>query len=473
MEKSDYNSINAAHNREADSSNQVENRSNYDYEDSFFSYLKDVRNCTINNDEDSELIIRITEKAFCLQQALLNFAPAVNEELQYINEIIAAESDVDDYFFNSSILSLNTANPITDFFPQWRKDMNKALLAAVKSYNSTVKKPIRAREKLVHIACKLKMPVIVLENFYRLILNYLFMWHDTPINYEINIEKNFSLKKYSPEQIKFLADKFLIRPIELEEKVLEIYRLREELINYKHSFLQSHLRLVITLAKKFRNYGLSFSDIVQEGNLGLMRAIDKFDLLLGHKFSTYAVWWIKHSIIRGIATQARTIRIPTHMLNLISKINRAEQKLLQDNGKEPESAEIAKLLDLSVAKVNAIRRMARQAISLQAPLQPNNDGMGSFEEILEDESTASPSDISDSERNYDKLYELLKLLSEREQQIIILRFGLFGNKATPLREISEKFGLTRERIRQLEMKIIAKMRSPKALKYLSEYHHSQ
>ena len=159
------------------------------------------------------------------------------------------------------------------------------------------------------------------------------------------------------------------------------------------------------------------------------------------------------------------------MLSLIAKINRAEQKLLQDFGREPESNEIAELLNLSVAKVNAVRRMARQAISLQSPLLPNEQDMGSIEDILEDENASHPGDNDSMEYNYDKLHELLKLLSEREQQIIILRFGLFGNKVTPLREISEKFGLTRERIRQLEIKIIAKLRSAKSLKHLTDYHN--
>jgi RNA polymerase primary sigma factor len=327
------------------------------------------------------------------------------------------------------------------------------------------------REKLVHVACQLKLPAPVLENFYRLIFNYLFMWDTTPINYEANMVKTFSLKNYSEAQIKFLADKFLLKPEEIEEKVIAIYQLREQLIVAKHEFLQTHLRLVISLAKKFRNYGLAFSDVVQEGNLGLMKAVEKFDLLLGHKFSTYAAWWIKHNIVRGIATQARTIRIPTHMLRLISQINRAEQKLLQDFGHEPESAEIAELLNMSVAKVNAVRRMARQAISLQSPLVQNDQDTGSIEDILEDENNLHPGDNDSTEYNYSKLHELLTLLTEREQQIIILRFGLFGNKVTPLREISEKFGLTRERIRQLEIKIITKLRSANALKHLSDYHN--
>lgn len=444
----------------------------YDYENSFFSYLKDLKKVSqLDTELHDELIFDITELSFKFQQALLQFAPAVNEELQYINEIINGEAEVEDYFFNSSILALGDVGDNKEFFSKWRKDIKSAMLNCLKSYNSPKGRPATPRKKLLCVACQIKIPSNILDNFYRLILNYLFMWSGEAINYECNLRDKFSLQNYSKEQIDFLADKFLLRPAEIEERVWEIYHLREQLIKYKHTFLETHLRLVINLAKKFNGSGLPFSDVVQEGNLGLMKAIDKFDLLLGHKFSTYASWWIKHNIIRGIAGQARTIRIPTHMLNLIAKINRAEQKLLQDFGREPESAEIAALLGISVAKINAVRRMARQAISLQSPIQNNHEDLGKFEEILEDESVVLPGDAENSDRNYDKLYELLKSLTEREQQIIILRFGLFGNKATPLREISEKFGLTRERIRQLEKKIIEKLRNPKLLQYLREYHH--
>ncbi len=456
--------------RKIDSPENVKMRIDYDYEDSFYSYLRDLRNMASTDPEDNDgLIYDIAEASFSLQQSLAQFAPVINEILQYSEEIIRNESVIDDYFFGSSVLALNCSEPITEFFPQWRKELRQAFLALNKAFNGTESGGKKAREKMVKIAGRLKMPAVVLENLYRLVLNYLFMWSNSPINYEVNLTKDGVFPEYSAEQLKFLEDKFLLRKGEICEKVKQIYYAREKLITYKHAFLETQLRLVITLAKKFKNSGLAFNDVVQEGNLGLMKAIDKFDALLGHKFSTYAVWWIKHNIIRGVAAQSRIIRIPNHMFNLISRINRAEQKLLQDLGREPESSEIADMLELSVAKVNAVRRMARQAISLQSPMTHGDEESGKFEEILEDENKFIPGEEEDIERNYAKLYELLKLLTEREQQIIILRFGLFGNKATPLREISEKFGLTRERIRQLEMKIIGKLRSPKAMKYLSDY----
>jgi RNA polymerase primary sigma factor len=208
-----------------------------------------------------------------------------------------------------------------------------------------------------------------------------------------------------------------------------------------------------------------FNDLIQEGNLGLIKALDRFDFKLGFRFSTYAGWWIRHKIFRIIASQSRVIRLPMHMIRLIQDIRRAEQRFIHLNGREPEVEELAEMLDMSPAKVNSIRKMACQTISLQATLSSDDDS-GIFEDLVADSSTAAPSEQIAKKILYDKLYEMLRTLPEREQQIIIMRFGLFGQPSLPLIEISKRFNLTRERVRQLEVKIISNLRSPDKLKYI-------
>ena len=451
-----------------------------DYADSLSSYLQKIDHYPpLSEAEQEQLCLEIDN---CMQEfrtALYAFGTVANEHIRLLTECVSNNQNPADCFLLSSLMpeeaqasekisrahfhgSRASLGALLPKLNTWLTEIRGAYECLEKAFGAG-EETAQLRETLQKKLSAYALAGDKMTECLQIILGYVRL-----IVPDFDPERRLDLpgrEKLKPEQVKLLESKFLFPIDALPEMLAPLLRTDKKLKKLQQKMIESNLRLVISIARHYRNRGILFNDLIQEGNMGLLKALEKFDFKLKNKFSTYASWWIKHNITRAIAEQARVIRIPAHMLQAMNAINWAEQRFIQMNGREPEISELAAMLELPPARVSAIRKMASQPISLQAPLQHNGETT-CLEDLLFAEDAETPEADFAKRVLYEKLYEVLQTLPEREQQIIILRFGLYGQPSQALAEISKRFNLTRERIRQLEAKILEKLRSPEKIKFL-------
>jgi RNA polymerase primary sigma factor len=447
-------------------------------------YLKEMGSVPLlTREEEVEISKRIEKAQMQIEKIIMRFRYSTKESISIIHYLVDGKDRFDKVIAEKEVQTKTKFMKKLPLLAELLEKEDRLLEELLKrAYDPKIKKGELAQIEEDIEKCRIRTQAYlrrlhlrhnITEDFGEVILGA----------YERFLDLEKEIKEYTPraEKNRFAAAKLAAANRKLvkaefgagrtlsdfRKDVRMLQRWMDKSQEAKREMVESNLRLVISIAKKYTNRGLSFLDLIQEGNMGLMKAVEKFEYRRGYKFSTYATWWIRQAVTRAIADQARTIRIPVHMIETINKVLRGAKKLMMETGREPTPEELAKELSMTPERVREIYKIAQHPISLQAEV--GDGGESQFGDFLEDTECESPAEATGYSILKDKMNEVLETLTEREKKVLMQRFGLSDGKPKTLEEVGLQFGVTRERIRQIEAKAIRKMRHPTRSKQLKAF----